>query len=144
MKLPITSKHNIVRYSILIFLASAVSMLSVLATTTIVQSAPASANPSLPASSSQLLPPSPACVYTSSLPCQSPNPSQPTAPPMTALGSQGMNLAQAFRQYTTGSPNVVVAYIEGGMNWQMQGGICRCRSTLHYGRSCKHREYGYR
>ena len=121
MKPLITSKHNITRYGILIFLTSAVSLASVVATSTIMQSAPASANPSLSVSGSQLLPPSPACIYTSSLPCQSPNPSQPTAPPMTALGSQGMNLAQAFRQYTTGSPNVVVAYIEGGMNWQMQG-----------------------
>ncbi len=66
-------------------------------------------------------PPAPACIPTLQAPCQSANPSQEAASAMTALGSSGMNLAQAFRQYTTGSPNVIVAYIEGGMNWQMPG-----------------------
>ncbi len=121
MKPSINDNHKIIRYGVLISLVSAVSILSVITSTVIVRSAIASANPPTQQIGSQLLPPSPACISTPSLPCQSSNPSQPAAPAMTALGSQGMNLAQAFRQYTTGSPNVVVAYIEGGMNWQMSG-----------------------
>jgi len=43
----------------------------------------------------------------------------PSATQVTADGPSGMDLDAAFRQYTTGDPNVVVAYIEGGINWHL-------------------------
>ncbi len=59
-------------------------------------------------------PPSPVCVQS----CQhvaAPG-SESNVPAMSDHGSLGMNLAQAYTKYTTGSPNVVVAYVEGGVN----------------------------
>ncbi|MCL4434892.1 MAG: hypothetical protein M1399_09085 [Actinobacteria bacterium] len=66
-----------------------------------------------------LYPPSPVCVQS----CQkvaAPG-SESNVPAMSDHGSLGMNLAQAYTKYTTGSPNVVVAYVEGGVNWQLSG-----------------------
>src|SRR4051812_28846031 len=31
--------------------------------------------------------------------------------------ASGMSVDQAWREYTTGSPDVVIAYVEGGINW---------------------------
>lgn len=33
-------------------------------------------------------------------------------------GSAGMSVDEAWREYTTGRPDTVIAYIEGGINWQ--------------------------
>ena len=35
-------------------------------------------------------------------------------------GAAGMSVDTAWKRYTTGSPDTVIAYIEGGINWQRQ------------------------
>ncbi len=42
-----------------------------------------------------------------------------TGQPVSANGPTGLDLTAAFQQYTTGDPHVVVAYIEGGINWHL-------------------------
>jgi hypothetical protein len=36
---------------------------------------------------------------------------------VTEMGATGMHLDQAFSTYTTGDPDVLIAYVEGGINW---------------------------
>jgi hypothetical protein len=44
---------------------------------------------------------------------------QTCTPPVTADGPCGMDLQDAWSHYTTGDPNVVLSYIEGGINWHL-------------------------
>lgn len=39
--------------------------------------------------------------------------------PVSADGATGMNLDAAWADYTTGDPNVTIAYVEGGINWHL-------------------------
>ncbi|MGO9912145.1 MAG: hypothetical protein ACLPQS_13435 [Acidimicrobiales bacterium] len=41
-----------------------------------------------------------------------------TSSSLDPYGSQGMNVDAAHAKFTTGDPNVVVAYVEGGVNWR--------------------------
>jgi hypothetical protein len=41
--------------------------------------------------------------------------------PVNADGPTGMDLTDAFRVYGQGSPDIVIAYIEGGINWHGPG-----------------------
>lgn len=41
------------------------------------------------------------------------------APQVTADGPTGLDLTDAFSQYTNGDRQVVVAYVEGGINWHL-------------------------
>ena len=40
-------------------------------------------------------------------------------PKVSQLGPTGMNVDQAFSTYTEGDPNVLIAYVEGGINWHL-------------------------
>src|SRR5579875_365093 len=44
---------------------------------------------------------------------------QCASPPVTVAGPCGMGFEEAFSHYTTGDPQEVVAYIEGGINWHI-------------------------
>jgi hypothetical protein len=41
------------------------------------------------------------------------------SPPVTPDGPCGMDLQDAWSHYTTGDPNVVLSYVEGGINWHL-------------------------
>ncbi len=38
---------------------------------------------------------------------------------VSANGPSGMNLTAAWQHFTTGSPGIVIAYVEGGINWHL-------------------------
>jgi len=42
-----------------------------------------------------------------------------TGTPVNADDATGMNLDAAWANYTTGDPNVTIAYVEGGINWHL-------------------------
>ncbi|HEV2360548.1 MAG TPA: hypothetical protein VGS21_02485, partial [Acidimicrobiales bacterium] len=46
-----------------------------------------------------------------------PTPPRATSNSLDPMGPQGMNVDAAQSGYTTGDPNVIVAYVEGGINW---------------------------
>jgi hypothetical protein len=55
--------------------------------------------------------------------------------PVTADGPCGMDLQDAWSHYTTGDPNVVLSYIEGGINWhipQAKQGTSRSSPTWRW------------
>ncbi len=69
---------------------------------------------SLPNQSGHLLPPPPEGPIV-----PAPEPGHPAPVKVTRYGRYGLNIEKVWKDYTKGSHHVIVAYIEGGINWYL-------------------------